>query len=136
MCAYIILKEGSVNTPMKTSEVSYFKANGNFVMVYFVKGGFNKQSNCLKEWENDEYVASSLDFVRVHDSYMLNWRNVKSFESTYATMDDADKTRIPFNAEGHKKLKAKYSGSSSTSSFQLIPLFLPRQKDARNDEEE
>lgn len=133
---YIILKDGNKNIPQLTGEVSYFRANGNFALVYLLNGTFSKQSNGLKEWENEQSVVSSGDFVRVHESYMLNWHNVKSFDRSIAVMDDKDKTPIPLTAEGFKKLKEKYSKQSSTAPFRLIPLFLPRSKDERNDEEE
>ena len=133
---YIILKDGNRNMPQATHEISYFKACGNFVLVYFMQGNFNKQSNGLKEWENDECVVSSGDFVRVHESYMLNWRNVKTFDRSGAVMNDKDKTPIPLSQEGYRKLKEKYSQQVSSAAFKMIPLFLPRKTEQRNDEEE
>ena len=110
MCnGYIILKEERTNIPVEEKQISHFKAGGNYTFVHFLNGTFRKQCGNLKEWEENPDVMEMGCFIRAHDSYMLNWKNVLEYDRWQATMNDKDKTKILLSADGYDELHRRFT---------------------------
>src|ERR1051326_5343497 len=96
MCC-IKLKEGRKCIPKKDSEIAFLKGAGSYTFFQFTNGDGSRQSNAIGEWETEESIVASEKFLRVHESYMINYENVLHYDSARAVMNDKDKTFVPFS---------------------------------------
>lgn len=76
-------------TFIKTNEILYCKASGNYTEIFMGDGKKHLVSRPLKEY--DDMLGSSHNFFRIHHSYLINLNSIKSYvrgEGGYVVMND------------------------------------------------
>jgi len=98
-----IFKRGSVHFRVKLTDIIRFEADESYTHIYTLKDKFT-YSYHLGHFES--LVATSRLFVRVHDSHLINYDKVESYEKGgYAMLEGGHK--VPISDAGYSRLVAR-----------------------------
>jgi len=91
----ILVYENKVKRHIKFEEIIMIKAESNYSIIYYKNGNSIFTSKTLKYWEE----RSDVDFLkRIHKSFIINCRLIKSFEL---------RTRTILLEDGHTALYSR-----------------------------
>ena len=96
----IQFKAGYQNVIMNENDILYISSQGNYSTVYSVNNETFMISKNLKKVV--ELYFSSSNFIRIHQSHIVNLINVIEFKTNSVLM--SDKKEIPLSKQGYKKL--------------------------------
>lgn len=96
----MMLKDGNEITRVKTSEIFFIEATGNYLKVNGTKGNFLHRQT-LKEFLEE---LPSPDFVRTHKSYIVNLQHISRIEPFQITIDNQ---KIPVSLNYKNELWSK-----------------------------
>lgn len=96
----IQFKAGYQNVIMNENDILYISSQGNYSTVYSVNNETFMISKNLKKVV--ELYFSSSNFIRIHQSHIVNLTNVIEFNTNSVLM--SDKKEIPLSKQGYKKL--------------------------------
>lgn len=100
----IVARTGSRLTVIPTDSIQYLQAQDDYVLVVSDQGSFLKE-NTMKYYE--EHLPSD-SFLRIHRSYMVNIRRIKSVsqygKETWKILLTSG-AEIPASATGYRKLR-------------------------------
>ncbi|MFD1551324.1 hypothetical protein DNU06_12615 [Putridiphycobacter roseus] len=96
----IQFKAGYQNVILNEDDILYISSQGNYSTVYTVNNESFMISKNLKKIA--ELYFSSANFIRIHQSHIINLNNVVEFNKNCILM--TDKKEIPLSKQGHKKI--------------------------------
>jgi len=112
----LILKKSAIIKPLEvydgkkkhifnTQEISLFKSDGNYVNIYFKNNKVQVIRIKIKEILS---VLDNPDFIRVHQSYVVNTKSVTLMSKNYLYINDNKiPVSAPYRALVTEKLKCK-----------------------------
>ena len=79
-----MIKDGTQITRIKTSEIYYIEATGNYLKLYTTKGVMLHRQT-VKELVD---MLTGLNFIRTHKSYVVNMEHISRIETHQLTIDN------------------------------------------------
>ena len=114
MCGRVKIKQGCTCIPVEVKDISHIEAGkGNFVYVYLANGNKYKVWKILGEWEADKEIIASGLFISAGRSFLLNWREVFSYDKTNGALMK-NKNTVPLNAEGFEELEKRFFSDNAS----------------------
>lgn len=86
-------------------DILYFESNGRKINIYVRNGSVEKFNGKLSEvemWSGD----GKIPFLRIHQSYLVNYHHIKSRSKTEITLIDG--TKLPISEERQKNFGKQY----------------------------
>ncbi len=91
-------------------DIIYFESNGRTINIILANGKKERFNAKLNDVENDLQICR-IDFIRIHQSYLINYRYVQKMAKTLVKM--ANNEVLPISKDKQKEIKTRYCMLSS-----------------------